>query len=80
MRKGDVSLKEWEDVEEVIDSIEPDTTLVITGPFNEDEETDYRVRWVEGTDLEPLGGIKGSEEAQIHYLTYDGDWMEIQAF
>jgi hypothetical protein len=42
--------------------------------------TGFRIRWVEGTDLTPLGGIKGSENAQINYLNETGNWLEIPAF
>ena len=75
-KQGDREVDNWEKVETLLEAIKPDTTTVITG----DDENGYRVRWVEGTDLEPLGGVSGSEDAQINYLTYDGDWLEIGAF
>ena len=75
-KEGDEQLVKWTGFECLLDDMHPGTTTVITG----DDENGYRVRWVEGTDLEPLGGIKGSENAQINYLTEDGDWMEIPAF
>ena len=80
VNKGDVRVNDWENVEEVINTIQPDTTLVVTGPFNEDEETGYRVRWTPGTDLTPIGGVMGDEDAQVHYLTEGGEWLEIPAF
>ena len=75
-KEGDEQLVKWTGVECLLDDMHPGTTTVITG----DDTNGYRVRWTQGTDLEPLGGIKGSENAQINYLTEDGDWMEIPAF
>ena len=75
-KMGDQVVPKWTAVECLLDEMHPDTTTVITG----DDESGYRVRWTEGTDLEPLGGVMGSENAQINYLTFDGDWMEIPAF
>ena len=78
--RGDVRVDDWDKVEEVIDTVDVDTTVVVTGPFNEEKDTDYRVRWCKGTDLEPIGGVKGDEDAQIHYLHPEAGWLEIKAF
>ena len=78
--RGDVRVDDWDKVEEVIDTVDVDTTVVVTGPFNEEKDTDYRVRWCKGTDLEPIGGVKGDEDAQIHYLHPQAGWLEIKAF
>ena len=76
---GDKRVSCWEDVEELIDFTEPDTTVVITEEANLGEDS-WRVRWCPGTDLEPLGGVRGDENAQINYLTKEGIWLEISAF
>ena len=73
---GDVLLGTWTEVDKLLEEVHPDTTTVITG----DDESVYRVRWNKGTDLKPFGGIKGSVDAQINYLTPTGDWMDIPAF
>ena len=75
-KEGDEQLVKWTGVECLLDEMLPGTTTVITG----DDESGYRVRWNKGTNLEPFGGIKGSENAQINYLTPKGDWMDIPAF
>ena len=73
---GDKHLDSWTKVEGLLEEIHPGTTTVITG----DDESGYRVRWNKGTDLKAFGGIMGSENAQINYLTPKGDWMDIPAF
>ena len=73
---GDMHLDSWTEVDRLLEEIHPGTTTVITG----DDESGYRVRWNKGTDLEPFGGIMGSENAQINYLTLEGDWLDIPAF
>ena len=75
-KMGDEVVPKWTGVECLLDEMLPGTTTVITG----DDTNGYRVRWTQGTDLEPLGGIKGSENAQINYLTLEGDWLDIPAF
>ena len=80
VEQGDVKDLDWDGVEEVIDSVKVDTTVVVTGPDDEDNDLGYRVRWCPGTDLEPLGGVRGDEDAQIHYLHPEAGWLEIQAF
>jgi len=74
---GDKRVPCWEDVEELLDFTEPDTTVVITEEAGSDA---YRVRWCPGTDLKPLGGVRGDEDAQIHYLHPEAGWLEIRAF
>ena len=75
-KMGDQEVPKWTGVECLLDEMHPGTTTIITG----DDESGYRVRWIEGTGLEAFGGIKGSENAQINYLTESGDWMEVPAF
>ena len=74
--QGDREVNSWEKVETLLENIKPDTTTVITG----DDDNGYRVRWVDGTDLAPLGGVSGGEDAQINYLTADGMWLDVPAF
>ena len=75
-KQGDREVNSWEKVETLLENIKPNTTTVITG----DDEDGYRVRWVDGTDLAPLGGVSGSEDAQINYLTSGGSWVTVPAF
>ena len=76
INKGDILCPQWENVEEVIDTLMPDTSLIVQG----DDDTGYRVRWTPGTDLTPVGGVMGDDDAQVHYLTEGGEWLEISAF
>ena len=54
-KQGDREVNSWEKVETLLENMKADTTTVITG----DDEDGYRVRWVDGTDLAPLGGVSG---------------------
>ena len=78
-KQGDQELDSWEKVEALLEEMNPDTTTVVTEIARLGYDG-WRVRWVPGTDLGPLGGIGGGEDAQINYLTSDGDWLEIPAF
>ena len=78
-KQGDQELDSWEKVEALLETMNPDTTTVVTEIARLGYDG-WRVRWVPGTDLEPLGGIRGDEDAQINYLTEDGTWLEVPAF
>jgi hypothetical protein len=78
-KQGDQELDSWEKVETLLEEIKPDTTTVITTTDHLGDDG-WRVRWCPGTDLAPLGGVGGDEDAQINYLTSGGDWLEIPAF
>jgi hypothetical protein len=78
-KQGDREVNSWEKVETLLENIKPDTTTVITSADHLGDDG-WRVRWCPGTDLEPLGGVGGDEDAQINYLTSGGDWLEVAAF